>query len=566
MRVTKKLARKPLLPISLICIYLALLVSLVHEPTHAETSLFNKNILHINSVFLPDYSYAGYHFGEDEITSPGNTTLVDVEDFGAIPNDNKDDTKAILSALKHAHSIDGHVTVILPKGQFILKDILRISRGNITVRGKGMGKQGTQLYFPMPLSIIDKTPNLDELRNYLRLHNKKQRDEEIYIDDFFSEYSWSGGVIWIQKEGTRPVPYLEELDEQLPKLATITNGKRGKTTLEVNNASEISVGDILRIDWHNKSGKKAGIIKSIYGETDLAIGSHHFNFPNRPLVMQPTQVKSVSGNTIEIRDPLLHDINNDIPAHVSSWEHLEEVGIEGLSIQFPTGDTYGHHVEQGFNGIYLTGVFNGWIRDVSFNNADSAILTENSGNVTISNIHAYGTRFGHYGIHLGSVHNFLVEDAKIVNPTVHTFSMNTKSTRSVFLRGVGFNQPTLDQHAGANHQNLYDNMTFHIEAERDETGPYYDLWFGGGAGYWQPGHGRYNTTWNAKIFVESGADSTETVRILGQTEGPDARVIGMHGNRRFEVVHYPSPYIAEINSKLAIPSLYEYQKQQRLKK
>ena len=231
-----------------------------------------------------------------------------------------------------------------------------------------------------------------------------------------------------------------------------------------------------------------------------------------------------------------------------------------------TGDTYGHHVEQGFNGIYLTSVFNGWIKDVSFNNADSAILTENSGNVTISNIHSYGTRFGHYGIHLGSVHNFLVEDAKILNPTVHTFSMNTKSTKSVFLRGEAFTQPTLDQHAGANHQNLYDNMTFHIEAERDEKGPYYDLWFGGGAGYWQPGHGRYNTTWNAKIFVESGADRNETVRILGQTEGPDARVIGIYGNRKFTVEHYPVPHISDINKKVAIPSLYDYQKQKRLGK
>lgn len=518
-----------------------------------------------SNVYMPDFSYAGYHFGEKEIVTEADTTYINITDFGAFPNDNKDDTKAILSALNFAHSVKGHVTVSFPKGRFIIKDILRISRSNITVSGKGMGTQGTQLYFPMPLSIIDKTPNLDELRKYLRLHNKKQRDTEIYIDDYFSEYSWSGGVIWIQKEGTRPVPYLKELDQQPQRIAIAKQGKRGGQIVEVNDASSISEGDILRIDWHNKGGKQGGIIKSIYGNTDQVIGSHHFNFPNRPLVMQPAQIKSVHGNTVEIRDPLLHDINKDIPAHITSWEHLEEVGIEGLSIQFPTGDTYGHHVEQGFNGIYLTSVFNGWIRDVSFNNADSAILTENSGNVTISNIYSYGTRFGHYGIHLGSVHNFLVEDVTIMNSTVHTFSMNTKSTKSVFLRGEGFAQPTLDQHAGANHQNLYDNMTFHIEAARDEKGPYYDLWFGGGAGYWQPGHGRYNTTWNSKVLIESGADSNETVRILGQTEGPDARVIGMYGNRNFEVEHYPAPHTGEINSKVAIPSLYEYQKQQRSK-
>jgi hypothetical protein len=518
------------------------------------------------NIFLPDYSYAGYHNGEKKIVANVDTTNIDVVNYGAFPNDHKDDTKAILKALDFAHTVKGHVTVTFPKGRFIIKDILKINRSDITISGKGMGASGTQLYFPMPLSIIDKTPTLNELRDYLRLHNKKQKDPEIYIDDYFSEYSWSGGVIWVQKENTRPVPYLKELDKQPQKISVISKGKRGDLTIEVTDAGGISKGDVLRIDWHNKKGKKGGIVNAIYGNTDQIIGSHHFDFPNRPLVMQPTQVKSVKGNKIEISDPLLHDINSNIPAHFSSWEHLKEVGIEGLSIHFPTGDTYGHHIEQGFNGIYLTSVFNGWIRDVSFNNADSALLTENSGNVTISNIRSYGTRFGHYGIHLGSVHNFLVEDAKILNPTVHTFSMNTKSTKSVFLRGVGFTQPTLDQHAGANHQNLYDNMTFHIEAKPSEDGPYYDLWFGGGAGYWQPGHGRYNTTWNSKIFVESGADSDETVRILGQTEGPDARVIGMYGNRKFEVEHNPSPYISDINSKMAIPSLYEYQKQQRLNK
>ncbi|WP_269520464.1 glycosyl hydrolase family 28-related protein [Alteromonas sp. BMJM2] len=550
-------------------VFIRVLISSIILSTSASSTANTANdaesLISSSKVYLPDYSYAGYHFGDKQIPSNGITTNLSVTDFGAIPNDNRDDTKAILRAITHANTIEGHVTVSFPKGRFIVKDIIKINRGNITVSGKGMGAGGTQLYFPMPLSIIDKTPNLDELRKYLRLHNKKQRDAEIYIDDYFSEYSWSGGVIWVQKEGTRPVPYLEELDRE-PQVITIAkNGRRGERLLELNDASHISEGDVLRIDWHNKDGEQGGIIESIYGETDQVIGSHHFNFPNRPLVMQPTQIQSVRGNTVEIKDPLLHDINQDIPAHLSTWEHLDEVGIEGLSIEFPSGDTYGHHVEQGFNGIYLTGVFNGWVRDIRFNNADSAILTENSGNVTISNIHSYGSRFGHYGIHLGSVHNVLVKDAKIMNPTVHTFSINTKSTKSVFLRGEGFTQPTLDQHAGANHQNLYDNMTFHIETERDENDPYYDLWFGGGAGYWQPGHGRYNTTWNSRILVESGADSNETVRILGRTEGPDARVIGIYGNRKFEIEHNPSPHIEQINSRVAIPSLYEYQKQQRSK-
>lgn len=178
MRVAKNTYKKSLLytPLKYICF--SLMFTSFHNSIIAAPDLHNEQKLQSNNVYLPDYSYAGYHFGERDITYRETTTYVDVQDFGAVPDDDKDDTKAILSALKHAHSINGHVTVTFPKGQFIVKDILKITRGNITVSGKGMGGQGTQLYFPMPLSIIDKTPHLDELRNYLRLHNKKQRNAE----------------------------------------------------------------------------------------------------------------------------------------------------------------------------------------------------------------------------------------------------------------------------------------------------------------------------------------------------------------------------------------------------
>lgn len=518
-----------------------------------------------SNVYMPDFSYAGYHNSNESLIKNNSSKIINVTDYGVIVNDGKDDTSAVMQALTYAHAVEGPVTVLFPKGRLVLKDILKIERSNITLSGKGMGKNGTELYFPMPLSIIDKTPTLDELRHYLKRHNKKQRNPDIYIDTYFSEYSWSGGVIWIQKPGTRAVEYLTEYDKPVSIISAIKEGRRGERFLQVDNADKLTKGDVLRIDWHNQNGKQGEILKSIYGNTELDIGSHHWTFPARSLVLQVTQIKSINKNHIEISDPLLHDINEKIPAHFSHWNHLEEVGINGLSIVFPDGETYGHHVEQGFNGIYMTSVFNGWIKDVSFSNADSAILSENSANVTISNIHSYGSRIGHYGIHLGSVHNFLVEDAKIFNPTIHTFSMNTKATKNVFLRGEGFEQPTLDQHGGANHQNLYDNMTFHIDVQVEDTGPYYDLWYGGGAKYWQPGHGRYNTTWNSRVLVKSGAGDQEIVRILGRTEGPDARVVGIYGNRTFNVDYFPSPYLSNINQKLKIPSLYEYQKTQRLK-
>ena len=76
--------------------------------------------------FLPDYSFAGYKWGEEEIPDVTGTVL-DVTEFGAIPNDKKDDTEAILAAVKKAHETEDNVVVYLPPGRYILKKIVNIN-------------------------------------------------------------------------------------------------------------------------------------------------------------------------------------------------------------------------------------------------------------------------------------------------------------------------------------------------------------------------------------------------------------------------------------------------------
>src|SRR3546814_14477825 len=54
----------------------------------------------------------------------------------------------------------------------------------------------------------------------------------------------------------------------------------------------------------------------------------------------------------------------------------------------------------------------------------------------MSDIPTTGDRRAHYSVHVGAVHNVLVKDLKVENPVVHLLSINTRSTRSVFLRAV----------------------------------------------------------------------------------------------------------------------------------
>ncbi len=519
----------------------------------------------IADVPLVDFSYAGYNHGIGEIPL-AKGKVIDVTTYGVTADDGIDDSKAMLKALEAAHNTSGPVIVQFPKGRVIISDILRIQRGDIVLRGAGSSLDGTDLHFPRPLQMIDKTDYLSEIREYLQKYDKRQREKDRNIDELFSEYSWTGGFIWVQKEGTRAAAYLEEKDPAITVVADAVSGQARTRKVEVSDAETLKVGDVVELQWLNRDGETGALLKEMYGtgDTGKKIGSHHWTFPERPLVRQKTKILEINGTTVTISDPLLHTISEEIPAQFAKWDHMTNVGIEDLHISFPQSPYFGHHLERGYNGIYLTSVFDGWVRDVTFLNADTGILSYNSANVTISDITTNGDRQAHYSVHAGNVHNFLIENLTVNNSPIHSLSLNTQSTKTVFKNAIVNEAAVLDQHAGANHQNLFDNITLNVDAMRDKNGPYYPIWDGSGAGYWQPGHGRYNTTWNLKVNVRSGAARNEVVTLRGLEEGPDGRIIGVSGNREFDIAYVPTPYSERINVSMEdVPSLYDYQLSRR---
>ncbi|MEO1321538.1 MAG: right-handed parallel beta-helix repeat-containing protein [Pseudomonadota bacterium] len=528
------------------------------EIAHADETFLGSD----RAADLPDFSYAGYEFGLGTLPNVFGET-VHAADYGVVADDGVDDSDAMLAALAAAHEMSGPVTLLLPKGQIELSDVLPITRSHLVIRGAGAGAEGTELYFSRPLEDVDTQSRFEELRTYLRKYEKRQRDPAKNVDELFSEYSWTGGFIWIQKPESRAASYLEEYDPPITKLADIQSGTRGERTLRVDSPETLRVGQALQVQWFNRRGESGPLLKEIYGDTDLAIGSHHWTFVDRPLVRQTTRIMSITGNTVEIGDPLLHNINNEVPAQFSQWDHLEQVGLEDFSISFPDSPYFGHHLERGYNGIYVTSVIDGWVRDVRFRNADSGILTYNSANLTIENIRSEGDRPAHYAVHLGNVHNVLVNNLTIENPVLHSLTFNTQATKNVYKNATVLNASVLDQHAGANHQNLFDNVTLHVNAQRRNGQPFYSVWDGSGAGYWQPGHGRYSTTWNLNVIVDSGADRDERVNLEGLAEGPDAFILGIHGNRDFNVEYFPAPKALSVNAEPRVRSLYDWQLRQR---
>ncbi len=504
------------------------------------------------TVYLPDFSYAGYHWGEDSL--PNFSGNVDVRDYGAIPDDGKDDSDAILKALTAANALPNTAVVKFPPGKFILKKHLFIERSNFVLQGAGSGETGTTLYMPLPMKDMPLPEGMVELNEYLVKNDKRVKSGEL-----FSPFSWTGGIIWPRVKGKRIYPYLPELDQAAAVLAEISGGKRGEYQFTVNNTAGLNSGDLLKILWYNHDGAAGSFLKHLYGEGEFKIGARHWENPQRPLVQQIVTITGIKDNIVSIKTPLLHDVKAEWQSVLSPAEVLTEIGIEHLRIEFPEVPYGGHHLEHGYNAIYLTSVAHAWVRNVHFVTSDNGILSDDCANITIEDV-TFGGRTAHYTTHLGKVNHALVKNSIVDCPSEHALSFNSFCKASVYSNVDILQTPSLDQHCGTNHQNLFDNIRITV-AERQP-----DLFKHGGAGYWKPTHGRYNTFWNIDLNFTFQAHSEDTVMIKGINDGPEARLVGFNGNYPLKFEYGPNAYFEGMNQpSIAIPSLYEYQLEKRLK-
>jgi hypothetical protein len=535
------------------------------------------------SLPLPDYSYAGFGFGIAPLPSDAGT-VIEATAHGVVPDDGKDDAKALLKALAAADAVAGKVTVRLPKGRTQIGEIIPLTRSDLVLDGAGDEAGGTELYFPRPLMVVDKSDRQAELRDYLKREDKYQREPDQNIDFLFTEYSWSSGFLFVGPKGTRPVSYDGNKDKRDPVLTEAVSGKQFSRALTVKNPKALKIGQVVQLQWFSGDGPKSTILKSLYGDIEpwnakqtdkamkLSIGSHHWTFPNRPVVGQSTRITAIKGNKVTIGDPLLHDVRPDQPAVFADWQHLSNVGIQNIKMTFPMSPWFGHHLEQGYNGIYVTGVFDGWAKNLTIENADSAIMTDNAASLTLADITTSGEHKAHYSVHVGAVHNVLVTGLRVENPVIHPVSVNTRSSRSVYHKTTVLRESVIDQHAGSNHQNLFDDITMTVRGDRlrapvQEGMPFtYRLWEAGGAPYWKPGHGLYNTQWNIRMVFADDVPKSARVNLTSGLEGPGSYLVGFHGNRSLTIDYAPTPYIEGLNAAPAIPSLYDYQLAQRRKK
>ena len=306
-------------PINIGCVLFSILLNFTESYSQETPKIISQKEV-ASQNFLPDFSYAGYHSGATTIPII-NEKVVLAADYGVIANDNLDDSKALLIAVKAANKIEGTVVLQLPAGKLILSDILYIERNNFVLRGTGSGKEGTEIFCPRPLMYIKNQESLAELREYLTTTDKRQVEKENNIDLPFSQFAWSGGFIWTQVPNQRVKYYLDKYDTAQTVLAQVTQGKRGENVFFVSEVNGLKVGDVVELDLYNKDGEKGDIIEALYKNSKVKIGSSHWKLPSLPLVRQQVEIASISKNKITIKTPLLIDIKPSYQAVLVDWKH-----------------------------------------------------------------------------------------------------------------------------------------------------------------------------------------------------------------------------------------------------
>ncbi|NCP64526.1 MAG: hypothetical protein GW763_14760 [Paraglaciecola sp.] len=518
------------------------------------------------TVYLPDFSYAGYANGEAQPDTRGYQ-IIEVENFGVLANDGKDDTVALLTLLESLADKTTPTVLQFAAGRYILSDIIRIQRSHLVFRGVGSGLGGTQLYFPRPLIYAQEPAELKELREYLVALNKIQTEKVNNIRLPFTQWSWSGGFLWTGVKGQRVKQYLDSYNSEEKPLAVAVAGQQGlfDVTLADTQANALKVGEVIELRWFNPEGEKGSFLQELYPGDKLKVGSHHWMQPQLALERQQVRIVALNGNTMTIKAPLLHNIRSQWQVGAYAWQHLTAVGFEHFAIEFPFAEPIAHHVEQGFNGLYLTRLFDSWVQDITINNADNGILTEEIANVSIDKVHTTGSKLAHYSVQMGGVHNVLVRGLTVDNVVRHPLSFNTFSTRSVYSDVSILQAPVLDQHSGVNQQNLFDHIKLNITLS-DPTQRTYPLFAGGGAGYWKPSHASYNSFWNIQVHFTNGHDSTQAILLNGMSDGANARLMGISGDLPITVEYGPDAYMEGINHYYQqAPSLYRYQLAKRLR-
>ena len=293
------------------------------------------------------------------------------------------------------------------------------------------------------------------------------------------------------------------------------------------------------------------LTKHVYGNDSGPID----NLGRRSTESFIARITDVNGELKEIHfdRPLRTDVRLSWqPTLYPASSSVEEVGIEGMSFEYPPTPYAGHFSEVGYNAIAMSGSRNCWIQNVRVYNADSGLFISGV-NTTLRNILFESDRriepsrkaTGHHGVTLGGQDNLLIRfDYR--TRFMHDITVTRGSAGNVATIGRGIDL-CFDHHCHGPRANLFTEIDLGVGSRMFQSG--------GGARL-----GKHSGAWETFWGIQSQQPQEWPVGW-----GPDLmNIVGVHSNEK-AVMDDNGRWFEPLDpSKLQPINLYLAQLQRRL--
>ena len=321
---------------------------------HAQTTpAWQKFVNNADDNVLLDFSYAGYHHGTELPVDEKDVNVLakklgykvyNVCEYGAIPNDGLSDRKALEDIIDKIGrgKLNANAIIYFPEGEYILhskddnttnaetgkesSNTLNLVMGHVIIKGAGRDKTFLTMEDPMlptDPKVMYSSPKMISIR-----HN--------------------GGKDNLQ-------------------LAKVTgSAKKGDMSIEVDDASQLKVGDWVKLILLNNDKKvieeELKPYKVQNSMTTLINKGVH--------VVDRHQIKAIDGKRVIFEEPIMHAVNPTYGWDIKTYAHYEEVGVEDLTFKGKAKKNFHHHAGWQDDGAYKPLDFmrqvNSWVRRVDF--------------------------------------------------------------------------------------------------------------------------------------------------------------------------------------------------------
>ena len=344
---------------------------------------------------LLDFSYAGYKHGE--VAPPDvwglGYTVYDVTKYGLDPTGKTSSRQAFIDLLKtlkltgkndsggNLANASARAILYFPEGKYVLHDESDdVKRDTPLVNeGQTVEYQSSDIII-LGGNFVIKGAGRDKTRLIMKTKNYPATSD-----------LWSSPVMLnIKNNQTR-------IGDSYSALTTVTgDAAKGSFSVEVGSTAGISSGDWVMLYLQSKDAEL--VAKEL---APKSVDKPAMTDIQTICVYDYHQVKSVSGNTVTFREPIMHEVEAKYGWEIREFPHYENVGVEDLTFVGNAKEDFGHHAswedDGAFKPIQMMRLTNSWMRRVDFENVSEAMTFSSVANCSAYDINITGNR-GHSAV------------------------------------------------------------------------------------------------------------------------------------------------------------------------